>query len=291
MAEHPEDSPLATGSLAGSEEALVAPALRTRGSNSRALKVAGLTTLVCLLVASQVFTAYMVFNQKEQLHTLQKNNEKLGRQMSRSSHAPMRMAMPMSNLPLLMDFTTDEDSKTPKKPKTSETPPTKPQTTTVVSVEKQVMDLLQQTSELPQFNETFLGNLMKLKEHINESQWESLNDWMRNWFFFEMIKPKQASSPPAPQPTAAEIKTKCQLEASTEERKLGVFKPQCDEQGRYLSRQCWHATGYCWCVDASGNPIEGTKMRGKPDCSHGPYLHRRLAVPARMQKTFALDDQ
>lgn len=47
--------------------------------------MAGLTTLACLLLASQVFTAYMVFNQKQQIHTIQKNNEKLGKQLTRSS--------------------------------------------------------------------------------------------------------------------------------------------------------------------------------------------------------------
>lgn len=56
-----------------------------RGSNSRALKVAGLTTLACLLLASQVFTAYMVVSQKGQINSLQKNSEKMGKQLTRSS--------------------------------------------------------------------------------------------------------------------------------------------------------------------------------------------------------------
>ena len=33
--------------------------------------------------------------------------------------------------------------------------------------------------------------------------------------------------------------------------------------------QCWHATGYCWCVDETGTAIEGTTMRGRPDCNKG----------------------
>ncbi|MEQ2212146.1 hypothetical protein XENOCAPTIV_026101, partial [Xenoophorus captivus] len=117
------------------------------GSNSRALKIAGLTTLACLLVASQVFTAYMVFDQKQQIHTLQKSSERIGRQMTRTSQgrkrllsicpitsgglcevrqgegsiakegsvAPARMAIPMNSLPLQMDFTED-DSKSSKTP-------------------------------------------------------------------------------------------------------------------------------------------------------------------------------
>lgn len=56
-----------------------------RGSNSRALKVAGLTTLACLLLGSQVFTAYMVFGQRQQIQELQGNNERLSKQMTRSN--------------------------------------------------------------------------------------------------------------------------------------------------------------------------------------------------------------
>lgn len=59
--------------------------LSLRGSNSRALKIAGLTTLACLLLASQVFTAYMVFGQKQQISALQTNSERMGRQLTRSS--------------------------------------------------------------------------------------------------------------------------------------------------------------------------------------------------------------
>lgn len=57
-----------------------------RGSNSRALKIAILTTLACLLLASQVFTAYMVFDQKQQIHTLQRNSERMRKQLTRASH-------------------------------------------------------------------------------------------------------------------------------------------------------------------------------------------------------------
>lgn len=56
-----------------------------RGSNSRALKVAGLTTLACLLLASQVFTAYMVFGQNQQIKDLQSKNDNVKRQLTRSN--------------------------------------------------------------------------------------------------------------------------------------------------------------------------------------------------------------
>lgn len=59
------------------------------------------------------------------------------------------------------------------------------------------------------------------------------------------------------------------MEAAPGRSRIGSYKPQCDEQGRYLPMQCWHATGYCWCVDESGTTVEGTTMRGRPDCQRG----------------------
>lgn len=56
-----------------------------RSSNSRALKVAGLTTLACLLLGSQVFTAYMVFGQRQQIRELQGNNQRISNQLTRSN--------------------------------------------------------------------------------------------------------------------------------------------------------------------------------------------------------------
>uniref|UniRef100_A0A8V5HCM6 Uncharacterized protein n=1 Tax=Melopsittacus undulatus TaxID=13146 RepID=A0A8V5HCM6_MELUD len=35
--------------------------------------------------------------------------------------------------------------------------------------------------------------------------------------------------------------------------------PQCDEEGQYRPLQCHSSTGYCWCVDAAGQEIAGTR--------------------------------
>ncbi|XP_068570758.1 CD74 molecule, major histocompatibility complex, class II invariant chain a isoform X2 [Cebidichthys violaceus] len=274
MADSAEDAPLSRGSLAGSEEVLVLAARPTGGSNRRAFKVAALTTIACLLLASQVFTAYMVFDQKQEIHTLQKTSERLGKQLTRSSKAPMRMQMPMMSLPLLMDRTLDEDAQTPlTKLKDS-----------VVSLETQLKDLMQD-SQLPQFNETFLANLQSMKQHVNESEWKSFESWMRYWLIFQMAQKNHATPTPA---SASVIKTKCQMEATTGASKIGAYKPQCDEQGHYKPMQCWAPTGFCWCVDKTGTPIEGTSMRGHPDCQR---VRPRMVAPMLMQKTLSVDDE
>nr|XP_040029439.1 CD74 molecule, major histocompatibility complex, class II invariant chain a [Gasterosteus aculeatus aculeatus] len=276
MADSAEDAPLSRGSLAGSEEVLVAPASPAGGSNQRAFKVAALTTIACLLLASQVFTAFMVFDQKQQIHSLQKDSNRLGKQLTRASQAPVRMQMPMRSLPLLTDFTSIDDD---KKPLTK-------LHDTVVSLETQVKNLMQ-GSQLPQFNETFLANLQSLKQHVNESEWTSFESWMRYWLIFQMAQ----QNPPTPTPqSAAMIKTKCQLEGESGVTKIGSYKPQCDEQGRYKPVQCWHATGFCWCVDPTGKTIPGTSVRGHPDCQSA-YPNRRMLAPMRIQKTLSVDDE
>uniref|UniRef100_A0A3P9NL64 Nidogen 2 n=1 Tax=Poecilia reticulata TaxID=8081 RepID=A0A3P9NL64_POERE len=40
---------------------------------------------------------------------------------------------------------------------------------------------------------------------------------------------------------------------------LGVYVPQCDENGLYVSQQCHGSTGHCWCVDSSGQERAGTR--------------------------------
>ncbi|XP_053488796.1 nidogen-2 [Ictalurus furcatus] len=40
---------------------------------------------------------------------------------------------------------------------------------------------------------------------------------------------------------------------------VGVFTPECDEEGRYRSLQCHGSTGYCWCVDSRGQERAGTR--------------------------------
>uniref|UniRef100_A0A8C7G0X5 Thyroglobulin type-1 domain-containing protein n=1 Tax=Oncorhynchus kisutch TaxID=8019 RepID=A0A8C7G0X5_ONCKI len=56
------------------------------------------------------------------------------------------------------------------------------------------------------------------------------------------------------------IKTRCELarDAATH-GPIGGFIPTCDYNGQYTPEQCWGSTGYCWCVNSSGQKIPGTE--------------------------------
>jgi len=38
-------------------------------------------------------------------------------------------------------------------------------------------------------------------------------------------------------------------------RLVGVYHPQCEEDGTYASKQCHGSTGFCWCVDDQGQSL------------------------------------
>ncbi|CAM4670266.1 unnamed protein product [Leuciscus chuanchicus] len=81
-------------------------------SNSQALKVAGVTLLAGILIAGQAFTAYMVYNHREQLNTLERRNDRLHelsqKFVMRNQGVPMKMQLPMSSLALTLDDSTKE---------------------------------------------------------------------------------------------------------------------------------------------------------------------------------------
>ncbi|TRY91312.1 hypothetical protein DNTS_030129 [Danionella cerebrum] len=92
---------------------------RERGSsNARALKVTGLTILVCLLLAGQALTTYMVWSQREHLQSLSSSQEKLKAELTKKMSAgpPKAMRLPMNSMKMI-DFSeqqTDPSSDTPK---------------------------------------------------------------------------------------------------------------------------------------------------------------------------------
>ena len=47
---------------------------------------------------------------------------------------------------------------------------------------------------------------------------------------------------------------------------IGSYRPQCQDDGSWLPKQCWGSVGACWCVDSQGNRI--TEDTTEPvDCS------------------------
>lgn len=237
-------------STVGSEEALVLPARTTRSSNGRAFKVAGLTVLACLLLASQVFTAYMLITQKEQIHSLQSKSDSLRQQMANKPKvALVKMNPPMNTIPL-MDFSDDQDKKA-EMPKTNLPDVPAP----VDSVEKQVKDFLQ-NFQVPQSNGTFLTNVQALQKQMDATEWAGFESWLRQWLIFQIVQEKQAP----------QLRTACQLASAPGAVRVGSYQPQCDERGQYNPIQCWYGTGICWCVNDRGTPIPGTRVKGRPDC-------------------------
>ncbi|KAJ8015316.1 hypothetical protein DPEC_G00024860 [Dallia pectoralis] len=262
----------------GSQDAIL-PRVQRRTSNSRAFKVAGFTLLACLLLAGQGLTAYLVFNQKGQISDMQKNNDNMRKQLrNRPPAAPAQMHMPMLNMPHLLAYS-EEDSKT-----TKNTPIMKLENTAVAiqSLEMQVKDLLQ-NPDLPEFNKTFLANLQGLKDQMEGSAWTDFETWTRNWLIFQMAQDK----PTTPKPPTG-LQSKCSEVKDTLKHMLGTYVPQCDEEGNYLPVQCWRATGFCWCVDKTGQEIPGSAVRGKPSCDQAP---RRLALAHRMMQLKEYKDE
>lgn len=210
-----------------------------RGSaNGKALKVTGLTVLACLLLAGQGLTAYLVWGQKEHISALTTGQEKLKMELTRkmSASPPKAMHLPMNSMPLLKDFSDESSDQTSSKK--SSVPLTKLQP--IFTNHREGSGQLDASRLMPKRMQLPMRSLPLLVDMDEEVK----------------------SSPES----AVEVQSKCQLESMKQVRP-GFFKPQCDEQGNYLPMQCWHSTGFCWCVDREGNELPDTRMRGRPQCS------------------------
>ncbi|NXT02957.1 NID2 protein, partial [Jacana jacana] len=63
--------------------------------------------------------------------------------------------------------------------------------------------------------------------------------------------------------------------------------PQCDEEGRYRPLQCHGSTGHCWCVDAAGQEIAGTRTAPgttPPRCGNPGRVTVPLPTPAPTER-------
>ncbi|XP_056108575.1 CD74 molecule, major histocompatibility complex, class II invariant chain a [Rhinichthys klamathensis goyatoka] len=212
----------------------------TRNPNGKALKVAGLTVLACLLLAGQALTAYFVWGQKEHLSALTSGQEKLKTELTRKMSAgpPKAMHLPMNSMALLKDFSDETSDPTTDKKKSSP----------LLKLQPVFTNQREGSGQLD-------GGKMMPKR---------MNLPMRSLPLLVNTDEEMKATPQS----AVEVESKCELDSEGQVRP-GYFKPQCDEQGNYKPMQCWHSTGYCWCVDTDGKEISGTRMRGRPQCDSG----------------------
>ncbi|TRY91311.1 hypothetical protein DNTS_030129 [Danionella cerebrum] len=205
---------------------------RERGSsNARALKVTGLTILVCLLLAGQALTTYMVWSQREHLQSLSSSQEKLKAELTKKMSAgpPKAMRLPMNSMKMI-DFSEQQTDPSSDTPKSVLQPVEQP---AAFSLPGEGSELLRVTPK---------------RMHIPMG--------------FKLLEEKSSEE------AVHEPKMNCQLE-SERQVKPGYYKPQCDEEGHFLPMQCWNSTGYCWCVKQDGTEIPGTRIRGRPRCGKG----------------------
>ncbi|XP_058254729.1 nidogen-2 isoform X2 [Hemibagrus wyckioides] len=94
-------------------------------------------------------------------------------------------------------------------------------------------------------------------------------------------------TPPGTQPTDCDApvhperpKTACEEHRDSVKARVnslgivGAFIPQCDEEGRYKSKQCHGSTGHCWCVDSAGQERAGTRTPpGTPNVDCDATVH------------------
>ncbi|XP_078418707.1 uncharacterized protein nid2a isoform X5 [Cetorhinus maximus] len=62
---------------------------------------------------------------------------------------------------------------------------------------------------------------------------------------------------------------------------VGLYIPECDEEGNFRPLQCHGSTGYCWCVDERGQEIPGTSTppgTGQPQCGQPEHIERPKTV-------------
>ncbi|XP_014803636.1 PREDICTED: HLA class II histocompatibility antigen gamma chain isoform X3 [Calidris pugnax] len=232
-----------------------------RSSLGRKAAFSTLSILVALLIAGQAVTVYFVYQQSGQISKLTKTSqtlqlEALQKKLPASAKPVNKMKMAMVNTPLAMRVlplapSAGNMGMAPASNKT----------------EDQVKHILLQGDPMkmfPELKDNLMDNLKRLKSTMTDVDWKAFESWMHKWLLFEMAKnPKVEEHKAIP---AEKVQTKCQAEANFGGVRPGHFRPQCDENGDYLPKQCNASTGYCWCSYKNGTRIEGTATREKLDC-------------------------
>ncbi|KAM8799097.1 HLA class II histocompatibility antigen gamma chain [Eudromia elegans] len=245
----------------------------SRSLLGRKAALSTLSILVALLIVGQAVTVYFVYQQSGQINKLTKTSQTLQLQalqkkMPSSSKPASKMRMAMVNMPramkdLPLSPSADRMIMGPVSNKT----------------EDQVKHLLLQADPqkmFPELKDNLMDNLKRLKKSMTAMDWKAFESWMHKWLLFELAKnPQKNEKKVIP---AEKVQTKCQVEASFGGVHPGRFRPECDENGDYLPKQCHASTGFCWCSYKNGTRIEGTETREKLDCPAAP----RAAEPEEM---------
>ncbi|KAM9373502.1 HLA class II histocompatibility antigen gamma chain [Phaethornis superciliosus] len=230
-----------------------------RSALGRRAAFSTLSILVALLIAGQAVTIYFIYQHSGQISKLTKTSQTLqleSLQRKLPSTAMPVKKMNMMNAPMAMRVL-------PLAPSTADMDMAPASNKT----EDQVKHLLLQADPrkmFPELKDNLMGNLKSLKKTLTDADWKAFESWMHKWLLFEMAKnPRLEDRKAMP---AVKVQTKCQVEANAGGVHPGRFRPQCDEKGDYLPRQCNAATGYCWCSYKNGTKIEGTATREKLEC-------------------------
>ncbi|XP_072001682.1 HLA class II histocompatibility antigen gamma chain isoform X3 [Engystomops pustulosus] len=238
-----------------------------RMSCSRGGIVPALSIFVALLLAGQAVSVYFITQQQGKINELDTTTKQLrlnemirklpGTPPSQKRPKPM---MAMSSIALAVD-----DDGTQQKLLEA--------AMTSNRMEDAAHYMLLQGNPMrtfPSFNGTILTNLRKLKRTMTFEQWMQFEAWMQNWYLFYLVQNSKApETPPPPNVetvTGAPVLTDCQMRNQIHHLP-GAFKPQCDDDGNYKSKQCWRSTGFCWCVYKNGTEVQRTRTRAPLDCS------------------------
>ncbi|CAM4587553.1 unnamed protein product [Lepidochelys olivacea] len=235
---------------------------------SRGAVYSAVSILVALLIAGQAITIYFVYQQSGQIGKLTKTSqnlqlEALTRKLPQSAKPTSKLRMAKFSMPMVM-------RELPLAPKVDMTPlenTAMPSNSTTDQV-KHLLLRADPSKMFPELKNNLMENLNHLKHTMTNQAWQSFESWMHKWLLFEMAKTPQTVQPT--EVPADEVQSKCQAESSFSGVYPGRFRPQCDEHGDYLPKQCHASTGYCWCVYKNGTKIEGTDTRGKLDCPVTP---------------------
>lgn len=72
---------------------------------------------------------------------------------------------------------------------------------------------------------------------------------------------------------------------------LGVYIPDCDDEGYYRPTQCHTSVGMCWCVDKHGVEMANSRTRGKPNCENLLVKSNKVSNASSKSDNSDIDDE